>query len=109
MIDSIIEISAKKCFPDSNHDSQRMIRDFQLLKQSFKLVFPIITVFILGFSLSLVSVIMQICLVWYLYCQTLTCYTMIRTHNVDHMTSDPETELWTILMTTKSTVMSHIF
>lgn len=109
MIDNIIEISARKCFPDSVQDSQCMIRDFQLLKQSFKLVFPIIIVFILGFSLSLVSVLMQCGLVWYFYCQTLTCYTMIRTHNVEDVNSDPETEMWTILMTTKNTIMSHVF
>jgi hypothetical protein len=108
MFHSIVNSAALKCFPDSESCRQTMIQDVFLLAQSFKILIPIITIFVLGFSFSIVSLAMQIGLIGYLYRQTLIYYMLIRAHNKEEPNGNPEKELWIILMTTKTMVMTHI-
>lgn len=85
----IINVAAKICYPSSIEDENSMVQDVKLLVQSFRLLLPVVTIFLLGASFSIVSMGIQCGLAWYLYRLALTYYIALRSHNSE---SKPEPE-----------------
>jgi hypothetical protein len=89
--------AACKIYQDEGKQ-QHMINDLMLFFQGLKLSMLLIIVsMLLGFSLSLVSLVVEGAIIYFIYKQSVEFYTAIRGHNLEQLDGNPENELNTLM------------
>lgn len=92
-------INAAKTLYADEDKQQHMVTDLKLLLKGFKLCAPLLIMFILGLSFSLISVILELTLSYFFYTIVIDYYKELRNHNMTRKAADldgnPETEIST--------------
>ena len=87
---------------------EHMVNDLKLLFQGLKLSMLLIVIIMLGFSLSLVSLILEGGIIYFIYKQAIDFYTAIRRHNLPSLDGNPENELNMLIRELTGDLMSFI-
>lgn len=99
ILDKCIRNTAEKISTDKKTQSD-IKADLLLLYSAIKLLIPVLMIILLGFSLSLISILLQVVLMYYFYGQVVAFYGLLRnhTHLNNNITGNPETDIQTLLM-----------
>ena len=98
--------ASHKIYSDENKQ-KHMVEDLMLLFQGLKLSMFLIIIIMLGFSLSLVSLVLEVSIVYFIYRQSIDFYTALRGHNLETLDGNPENELNTLLREIFNELLSY--
>ena len=103
--------AAKKLY--TNEDKQQhMVNDLKMLLRGFKLCVPLLLMIFLGFSLTLISVILEVILAYSFYLQIIDYYCQLRNHNMVRepgtLDGNPVTEISTFFKVSMHEIVSTL-
>jgi len=108
MINNYIAKVAQNMYTDTKQKDD-MVRDMLLLVQALKLSLPLVIMVLIGFSSSIISVIMEVGLLCYYYAAIINFYRQIRIHRrIDRYVPDSTKEIRTLLAQLWWDIMSKI-